>query len=508
MTSASPSCGARTSALAPLAGLLVAAFTGLPQAIAAEGETQPESPHHLIFHHYGLTDAAVPAPAAAGESEGKAATDPGEDESLWKRETLTGDWGGVRKTLKDQHGIDLTLAYIGEGFGVLSGGVNRRASYEGLFELSVDTDLEKLFGWKGGSAQVTLFNLHQSSRNVAENVGSIADPSNIDALPTTRLYTFWIQQNLFDDRFSLRLGQLAADKEFILSETAEEGLINGTFGWPGMLAKDMLGEGPAFPLASPGVRLALKATDQLTFQTAVFSGNPAGNCTDEPQVCNRHGTTFSLSGGALSMTEWQYAINQEKNAPGLPGVYKLGFWYATADFPDQRFGRNAAGGVVSLADPTAVAPLDHSGNWGFFGVADQTVWRGGEQSLSLFARGGVAPSERNLVSYQVDAGAGLKAPLPGRDEDVVTFGFSHLGISGDAAALDRDALRINGPPQPIRDSETLFELSYRAQVAPWWTLQPDLQYIIHPGGNVAHPDNPAVAVQNAFLIGLRSTIRF
>jgi porin len=494
------------SVTARLAGLLLAAVAALPPAVAAEAETpeaQQETPHHLLFHHYGLPDAKRPV-NEPGKKPGK---EPGE-EPLWERETLTGDWGGARTALKDKHGIDLTLAYIGEGFGVLSGGVKRRASYQGLFELSVDTDLEKLLGWKGGSTQVTLFNLHQSSRNAADNVGSIADPSNIDALPTTRLFTAWFQQNLFDDRLSLRIGQLAADKEFLVSPTAEEGLINGTFGWPGMLAENILGGGPAFPLATPGARLAIKATDKLTFQTAVFSGNPAGDCTDEPQVCNRHGTTFSFSGGALSMTEWQYAINQEKNAPGLPGVYKLGFWYATANFADQHLGRNAAGGIVSLADPTAVDPLHHSGNWGFFGVADQTVWRGGEQSLSLFVRGGIAPSDRNLVSYQVDAGAGLKAPLPGRDEDVLTFGFSHLKISDDAAALDRDALRINGPPQPIRSSETLFELGYRAEIAPWWTLQPDLQYIIRPGGNVPHPDNPNTTVKNAFLIALRSTIKF
>jgi hypothetical protein len=29
-----------------------------------------------------------------------------------------------------------------------------------------------------------------------------------------------------------------------------------------------------------------------------------------------------------------------------------------------------------------------------------------------------------------------------------------------------------------------------AQLAPWWALQPDLQYIVHPGGRIPDPDDP------------------
>ena len=206
--------------------------------------------------------------------------------SIWEQDTLTGDWGGARTALKDK-GIDLTLVYIGESLSVLSGGLERRNSYEGRFEFSSDADLEKLIGWKGATTHVTVYQLHNGGRVAADNVGSISDPSNIDAFGTTRLFTAWFQQNAFDDRFSLRVGQLAADDEFLTSPTAG-GLINGTFGWADMFAANMLNGGPAFPLATPGVRIAVKPTDSLTLQTALFSGDPAGkDCTDIPQRCNR-----------------------------------------------------------------------------------------------------------------------------------------------------------------------------------------------------------------------------
>ena len=456
------------------------------------------------YHRLAMLIAAAAVIGATGARAAEKANTP---PSIWEQETLTGDWGGARTALKNK-GIDVTLNYIGEVFAVMSGGLQRQASYEGRLEFSLDADLQKLIGWTGSTAHVTVFQIHDSGRNAIGNVGSIADPSNIDALPTTRLYTAWFQQNAFDDRVSLRLGQLAADDEFIASPTAG-GLISGAFGWATVLAANLPSGGPAYPLATPGVRLAVKPVEPLTIMAAVFSGNPAGaGCNDNPQICNHYGTTFSFSGGALWMGELQYAINQGKQAAGLPGVYKLGGWYATAEFADQHFGLDGAGAVVSLADPTAVGPLNHTGNGGVYALADQMVWRSEKQSLNLFMRGGFAPSDRNLISYSIDAGAGLKGPLPGRADDTLTFGVSYAKISRDAAALDQDTLALNGPPYPIRNEEVLFELSYQAQIAPWWTLQPDLQYIVHPGGNVPDPANPSSAVGNAFVAGIRSTVKF
>jgi porin len=129
------------------------------------------------------------------------------------------------------------------------------------------------------------------------------------------------------------------------------------------------------------------------------------------------------------------------------------------------------------------------------------VWRRGEQSLNLFLRGGVVPSDRNLVSFYVDGGVGLKGLVPGRADDTLTFGIAYAGISPDAAALDRDAGNLE------RDYEVVLEASYAVQIAPWWTLQPDLQYIIHPNGG-QNPDDPTVRLDNALVAGVRSTIKF
>ena len=38
------------------------------------------------------------------------------------------------------------------------------------------------------------FQIHKGRYNAADLVQSLADPSNIDAVPTTRLFTAWIEQ--------------------------------------------------------------------------------------------------------------------------------------------------------------------------------------------------------------------------------------------------------------------------------------------------------------------------
>jgi porin len=427
--------------------------------------------------------------------------------SIWEQETFSGDWNGARTVLSD-NGFDLTLQYIAEGFSVLSGGIDSRGSYEGRLEFSANADFEKFMGWRGASAHITLFNIHNGGWNVADNVGSLADPTNIDALPTTRLFNVWFQQNFFDDRLSVRIGQLGVDLYSFTSDTSG-GLLNGTFGWPSIFASNIINGGPAYPLAAPGVRVAVKAADELTVLATVLSGDPAGrNCNDDPQVCNSHGTTFSFAGGTLAIGELQYAVNQGDQPMGLPGVYKIGFWYETAEFPDQRYGVNGAGAVVPLSDPTVAGPLNHRGNWGMFGMIDRTVWQQQARSLSLFVRGSLSPSDRNLITYYVDGGAGIKGLFTARPDDVLTFGVAYAQISRDAVAADQDALAANGPPSFIRDYELVFEVSYALEVAPWWIIQPDFQYIIHPGGNVADPNNPDVTIRDAVIAGLRSTFTF
>lgn len=416
------------------------------------------------------------------------------DGDLWTRDTLTGDWGGLRTQLSDA-GIDWSLTYTGEVFGNISGGLMRGSAYEDLIVFDMDADLEKLAGWKGAKAHIALFQIDDGGRDINDLVGAISDPSNIDALPTFRLDTLYLEQ-AFGDWGSVRVGQLAADEEFLISDTSAY-LINGTFGWPNFVADNLPGGGPGYPLAAPAVRLELDPTEKIKALGAVFAGNPAGDCppSQDPQRCDYHGTTFSLTGGALLIGAVQYRPKPktEGGEDGPPeSVFRLGGWYHTAEFQD-------------LGNPSR--ELD--GNWGVFGIMDQTVWHNDTTDLTFFLRVAAMPEDRNPVSFYVDGGVGIAGPFAARPDDAIAFGFAYSEISGDLAAMDKATRRRTGLNVPIENGETALELTYIAQVTPWLSLQPDVQYIVNPGGNVANPDgDPTKAVEDAFLIGVRTDITF
>lgn len=68
-------------------------------------------------------------------------------------EFATGDWGGTRTALSDK-GLDITIGYTAEVFGNVSGGFRQGAAFNGLLELGLDVDLEKLAGIKGLTAHI------------------------------------------------------------------------------------------------------------------------------------------------------------------------------------------------------------------------------------------------------------------------------------------------------------------------------------------------------------------
>jgi porin len=51
-----------------------------------------------------------------------------------------------------------------------------------------------------------------------------------------------------------------------------------------------------------------------------------------------------------------------------------------------------------------------------------------------------------------------------------------------------------------RGNEFVVEATYEAQLTPWFELQPDIQFVIQPGGSTA--------LANALVIGLSATIDF
>jgi len=429
-------------------------------------------------------------------------------DGLFERETLTGDWGGVRKQWRDA-GVEIGLSDIAETLSNPTGGIRRLTIYQGLLTASLNLDLEKIANWRGASFYTDAFQI--SGRGLSRNaIGNLLAVSTIEALPSTRLHDLWLQQQLLDGKASFRLGQIALDDEFYISQYSAN-FVNSTFGCPDLLSTDLPSGGPCYPFAAPGVRVRAAPTTGLTLSAAAFNGNPAPPGPGDPQVRNSSGTNFLIGeGGSLVIAEMAYAFDTEPiSSLQLSGV-KLGGWYHTADFPDLR--RDTLG--RSLADPVSNGiAATHSGNFGLYLVLDKMLWRQPDtatQGLAAFFRVGNASPNRNLISLEVDAGLTYKGLFPGRELDLLGVAASYGRIGNAARRLDRNEVRFTGTGGTIRDYETVLEITYEARISPWWTLQPDFQLIAHPGGHVAPPlaASSARPIPNALVVGLRSSITF
>ena len=130
-------------------------------------------------------------------------------------------------------GIKYGLNYTGEYYDVTSGGLSRGSTYNGLIEVYTDIDLEKLLGWKGAAIHANAFYVH--GKGPTAKTGSTFAVSNLEGYETFRLDELWLEQSLLGDKLKVKVGSIAADTMFFISDTAAV-FLNGTFGWPGILA--------------------------------------------------------------------------------------------------------------------------------------------------------------------------------------------------------------------------------------------------------------------------------
>jgi porin len=430
-----------------------------------------------------------------------------QEKGFFERETLTGDWGGARNQLRDA-GVDFGVTDIAEALGNPTGGFRQLAIYQGLVTASLKLDLNKIATWPGASFYVDGYQI--SGRGLSRSaIGNLLAVSTIEALPSTRLHDMWLQQDFLDGQASFRLGQIAFDDEFYISQYSAI-FINSTFGCPDTLSSDLPSGGPCYPFAVPGARFRVAPTSNLTLSAAVFNGNPAPPGPGDPQVRNSSGTNFLIGeGGFMPIVEIAYSFDEEPISSLQLSDVKVGAWYHTAEFPD--FRRDSSG--RSLADPASDGiPAMHGSNFGAYLVLDKMLWRRPDtatQGLAAFLRLGYAPPDRNLFSFEVDAGLTFKGLFPNRELDVLGAGAA-LGRIGYARRLDRDQVLFTGIVSPVRDYEAVLEITYQARIAPWWQLQPDLQVIFNPGGHTTAPPPAAQlrAIPNALVVGLRSSITF
>jgi len=239
-----------------------------------------------------------------------------------------------------------------------------------------------------------------------------------------------------------------------------------------------------YPVATWGGRIQVRPTPWFMFQAGAFEANPTMN--------QAHGFDWSTAGstGIIYMTEFWFMPG---TSPGSNlGHYKFGFYYDSSNATD--FFRNGAGAsAVATGTPFKTYP----GKTGAYFLADQVVYRvpePGNKGLTLFGGVNYANQNTSFMPLYVFGGWIYTGLVPRRPDDTAAFSVSYGRVSSELAKTQR--LQGAAP----QTSETLMEVNYAVHVTKWFTFQPNVQYIVRPGGTGTIP--------NAVVLGLQTTMNF
>lgn len=421
---------------------------------------------------------------------------------IFQKENLFGEILGARPSLENK-GITITGQLVNDMLWNTTGGISPGGADDGLLQFGTQIDLEKAIGLPGGTFKNTWFWLY--GRNPSGFVGDVNSVSGIAANPGFRCYELWYEQTLpvsgVDDAVSLRGGLLGLDAEFCIPDPALL-FVNGTFGFPALMSQNLANSGPQYPMATPGVRLALHPLPWLRLRGAITQANPFS----QAENLHNFNWNFGPSGGLLSMNEAEVAWGEGVAARALPGKAKAGFWIQNGPSP-------SLPAEWSFGPPSSVAYCT-----GFYGLLEQTLYRQGscdatspgkkvvasssadkgdapeEKGLKSFLRVGFSPQPASPLSLYTDAGLVYTGLLPTRPEDKFGLAFCYGEVSQSYRSLGNS----QGIPGP--SFESVAELTYSIRLSPCIALQPDLQYVLHPGGSRQYG--------NALVAGFRAIVDF
>jgi porin len=351
----------------------------------------------------------------------------------------------------------VSVLYTGDLIGDAAGGEQRGADWISRLDLAVATG-DRLFGIDGAHAQADVMLLHGGGFS-ADRSGDAQVASNIDAPHAIRPYEAWIEAPLAP-HWRAKAGLVDLNSEFDLQAVGAL-FLNSSFG----IGPDFSQSGPngpsIFPVTAPGMLVAYEPPG-WSVRLGVFdalAGDPDHPHRTLPDSFRRDGALLVVEGNTLI-------------GPLLQAQFGLWTYTDRASRLDAPGKGQSAGGYAQIEARIA----------------------GGGQARALrgWIRVGRATDAVNPIGTYVGGG------LTWGDDGTVIGAAVARAVLGDPARRAGSA----GDALPHR-AETALEFTGRRRVARGLFLQPDLQYILHPGWTAGVADALVLAlrVQWNWLVG-------
>lgn len=407
-------------------------------------------------------------------------------------EEATGDWGGLRPRLEDK-GFKFTVTYVNNIQGNVVGGNSLGAAYDHNLAMQLQLDLEKLVHWQGGRFVISA--LDRTGRNLSgDHIGNQFTVSQLWGNPTFVFYGLWLEQDLFDGKLNLKLGRIAAGDDMASSPLYWLYVNNGIDGNPQAIPVNT--SFTCYPNATWGARIKFQPHEEVTLQYGIYQatdrlGNPRYHGMDF-SIRPNDGITMAAQAGwspefnkkpvmdPVSEARDGKATTAETRLAGLPGNYWVGAYYTHWQFSEFN------------------GPGVYQNNYGFYAHADQTIWQespGSLQGLTLWTAMTFSPQQEIAkLPFMAMGGVVYRGLIPTRDRDETVFGIIYGLFSDEYAA----AQKSGGFGSPTY--ELVFEWAHRFHVTESIYFEPDIQWVIRPGGTGNIP--------NALVLGAQMGVNF
>lgn len=341
--------------------------------------------------------------------------------------------------------LTLQAVYTADATGVVQGVKPRAGRYLDNLDVTADLDLEKAVGWSGAMLHGHLLNNSGAAPN--DIAGTLQGVDNIEvARPRLRLFELWLEQTL--GKASVRAGLYDLNSEFYANDAAGL-LINPAFG----IGSELAATGPngpsIFPSTALGARVNVDLGEGRYARAAVL--NAMSGVLGDPS-----GIDTSFDDGVLAIGE-----------TGLEGPSRVavGVWRYSQAQDD-----------IRSTDPTGAPIARHAqgayvlGEQHLFGADDAT-------NGTAFLRVGISDGATTPFKGGWQAGVLIARPFASRPDSQLSFGLQQ----GVLNSKFRDNLRDEGV-RPGR-AESGAEITYSDRLTRRITVQPDLQWVRHAGGD-------------------------
>ncbi|MBI2799889.1 MAG: carbohydrate porin [Gammaproteobacteria bacterium] len=382
---------------------------------------------------------------------------------------LLGAASPIRATDADPAGLLFKAIYDGDLWTNLDGGRRTGTDYAAHLDLSVAIDGDRLWQWR--RTQFYFRGFADSGTAFSRRVGDIHGINNWESgVLGGKLLEAWVDHGFNAERSSFRFGLYDTTTEFDKNKS-EVLFIDNSQGMNRPLSLSGLNGPSTYSATSLGLRLRHTLDPHWTLKAAVLAGAP-----DDPADPTATTVKLRASDGAFAIGELRY---HDPNGHRIA----LGFWRYTANF-DQ------------FAAPTERAPRG-TGNQGFYVSGDVMLTSAADDPLRGISAGlrvAHATAEFNRFDWFLSGVITDVGFLESRPTDKVGLGFVYSHTGSPYRQVQR-AQELD-----VRAGEVTVELTYRAPLGTWLSLQPDLQYVIHPAD--------APASRNALVFGLRMEVLF